>query len=176
MYPSLRFVGGSSQVWQRGFTLIELIATLGILVILLTVAGGFYSRWREDTRVDAAKEKVVSILQQARLRALSQRSSQAVIFDYNNDTVSFDYNGDGLIQAVAEVEQFPSVDLQDYVCGACGPGVNNTETVNFTTRGTSGNLTVQINSVAADKVYYVVLNSVTGRVDIRRSCTSGQCQ
>lgn len=163
-------------MWQRGFTLIELIATLGILVILLMVAGGFYSRWREDTRVDAAKEKVVSILQQARLRALSQRSSQAVIFDYNNDTVSFDYNGDGLIQAVAEVEQFPSVDLQDYVCGACGPGVNNTETVNFTTRGTSGNLTVQINSVAADKVYYVVLNSVTGRVDIRHSCTSGQCQ
>jgi Tfp pilus assembly protein FimT len=164
------------QARQGGFTLIELVAALGILIILISIAGAYYTRWREDTRVDSAKEEIVSILQQARLRALSQRTDQRVIFDYTNDTVRFDFNGDGVIQPVVEDKQFPGVDLQDYICGNCAPGANNTETAIFTSRGTAGNLTVRISSASADKVFYIVLNSVTGRVGIRRTCSGGQCR
>jgi len=159
-----------------GFTLIEMMAALAVFVILTAIAGGAYSTWRKDTRVDAAKEVIVSILQQARLRALSRRVSQSVSFDYNANTVSFDYNGDGTIQAGAETQQFPTVNLQDFVCGTCSTGANQTETITFTPRGTSNTLTVRVSSAGTGKTFYVVVNGITGRVDIRRTCAGGTCK
>ncbi|MDX8403606.1 MAG: prepilin-type N-terminal cleavage/methylation domain-containing protein [Mariprofundaceae bacterium] len=157
---------------QSGFSLIEMMVVIGIIAILLAIAGGSFNSWRENTRVDSAKEKVASILQQARLTALSQRSDQSVTFDYTTNPA----NSNTIVDAAGQRHLFRGIVLQDYTCGTCSVAATNTQTINFTPRGTGTGLSMRISSPGTGNVFYMMVNSVTGRVDIRRGCVAGVCQ
>ena len=59
---------------QRGFTLIELMVTLVVLVVLLGVGIPSFNNWVVSTRMDTATMNLAGILKQARSEAVSRQS------------------------------------------------------------------------------------------------------
>jgi prepilin-type N-terminal cleavage/methylation domain-containing protein len=154
---------------QKGFTLVEMMVTVAIGAILLAFAFGAYNELRERTRVDSAKEHIVSILQQARLRALSSGENQVVAFDWAADTVTF----------LGETSTFDVVDLKGFRCSGSQSNDTNTDnTFTFTSRGTVtyGGAPVvgggdpveelQISSANSSSAFVIDINSVTGRIAV----------
>lgn len=163
---------------QAGFSLVELLVVVAIIVLLGAAASVGMNEMRQSSRADTAAERIVSILQQARLRALSQRVDQQVVLDYANQVVTDVFNED---------HAFAGVTIADYICGACGLGGNNgsTETVTFTARGTmssvaggggaAGAISVLVSAPGSSKQFIIMVNLVGGRIDVRRGCNAGVC-
>jgi|TARA_R110000851_G_scaffold181511_2_gene330051 type IV fimbrial biogenesis protein FimT len=59
---------------QRGFTLIELMVTLVVLVVLLGVGIPSFNNWVVSTRMDTATMNLAGVLKQARSEAVSRQS------------------------------------------------------------------------------------------------------
>lgn len=158
---------------QRGFTLVEMMVTVGIGFILLSIAVGAYGNLRERTQVESAKESIVSVLQQARFRAVATGSDQVVAFDWAADSMTY----------LGQVTTFDVADLRGYKCSP-SPVSNNSNTDNtftFRNRGTVAfggtNVgggppqNIQISSPASPSAFVVKVNSVTGRVAIVEGST-----
>jgi len=152
---------------QRGFTLVELMATIAIGGILMAMGANAYASMRENTRVESAKEHIVSVFQQARLRAISQRVEQKVSFDHSDNT---------MIDASGQTHVFEGVDIQKFVCTGCVPSDPNADDIPFRSRGTASNKNIKVSSLGSDKEFIVMVHSVTGRVDVRTSCSSNVCR
>jgi len=136
-----------------------MMVTIAIGGILLAIAIGAYGNMREDTRVDSAKEQIASLLQQARLNALSSGNLQTVTFDWANDTV-------------AGIAIDNSIDLQKIACTASPPTLTNTGTKNFTfsRRGTGTSSSIHISMPGSSRVGVITVNGTTGRIAIKDSC------
>lgn len=60
---------------MKGFTLLEIILSLGILAILATAGFGIYFGFQGSVRVGEESEKIADILRQARSNAISGENS-----------------------------------------------------------------------------------------------------
>ena len=60
--------------YQKGFTLIELMVTLVVLAVLLSIGVPSYVEWIRDSRLDTATRSLASALKLARSEAVSQQS------------------------------------------------------------------------------------------------------
>jgi prepilin-type N-terminal cleavage/methylation domain-containing protein len=151
---------------QAGFSLIELMVVIAILGFLMTIGNGAWSQYRESTRVDSAKEKVVSILQQARLKALSSGTNQMVTLGYSTEKVT---------DILGRQVTFENVNLEYFVCGTCTATNPPDKTLIFkrggTVAGTASAKNIRVSSPATGKSYIVMVNNVTGRVDVRTQCS-----
>ena len=169
------------QFTQRGFSLIELMVVVAILVILVTVSGGAWSSVRNTEQVTSAAEKIRSMMTSARLRALSVGQKQYIGFDMANDTVVTTADGGSTYDDVANAwnagarwESLAGVDLLD--SNADGEALANPEiikTYSFSARGTSRSGSVLAKSVggAVEIGKIIVVNTVTGRVHINQCST-----
>ncbi len=154
----------------RGFSLVELLVTIFIGFVLLGIAVGAYNTLRERTRVESAKEHIVSILQQARLRALSSGEDQVVAFDWPADSVTF-------LGLTTTFDLESLADLKGLKCtGTVTNDTNTDNTFTFKSRGTvsyggspvsgGGNppQNLQISSGSSSSAFVIKVNSVTGRI------------
>jgi len=155
----------------RGFTLVELMVTITIASILMTIAVGAWGALREKTRVKSTAEEIRSVLTAARLQALSTRSNASVAFDFAGETVT------SSLWTAPRV--YKGVDLVAYTFSSCtvqAGSASNTITFKstssaFGSAGVSGNLALLVRPKGAvSPAYYLVVNGVTGRVKMREAC------
>ena len=66
---------------SHGFTLLELLVTIAVFAILLTIALPGFSRWLPSYRLKGAARDVFSNLQLAKMTAIKERAECAVVFD-----------------------------------------------------------------------------------------------
>ncbi len=141
------------------------MVVIAILGILMAIGGTSWTSYREATKVDSAKEKVVSIFQQARLKALSSGFKQVLNIDYVNDT---------LTDASGRVVAFDGVNLQHYVAAGCTvTDPAGAFTIEFKGDGRVGGnaaMTTKISSSTSTKAYIVKISTVTGRVVVGKPC------
>ena len=83
---------------QPGFTLLEMVAVLGITLLVSAVALPQLNRYRHTYRLDSAVQTLVSNLEIARYSAISKNVEVVVTFDTNKSSYqSFeDKNGNGM--------------------------------------------------------------------------------
>jgi len=66
---------------ERGFTLVEMMVTIGIAVIIMAIALPAYSSWRARTAARSAADALMAHLKQARIIAVSDNRCVEVKFD-----------------------------------------------------------------------------------------------
>jgi len=171
--PNLSETSGKQQVQacrQGGFTLIELLVVIAILGILMAISSGAWSSYREATRVDSAKEKVVSVLQQTRLKALSSGFPETIQFDWVNNTITV---------GARVITMDAGVDLKGYTCDTATAYNAGVSTFTFNPGGSFGSAysigldnppNVQVSSPSTNKVFYIKTNGITGRVVAGTTC------
>lgn len=60
---------------RGGFTLIEIMAAVAIMVILATIVWGAFYSFRRQAALEAASENVIALLNQARAKTLASQAS-----------------------------------------------------------------------------------------------------
>ena len=117
---------------EQGFTAIELLVTLVILTILLSLAVAGFSNWRQKYQLRGAAREIYSNLQLARMTAVKDRARCAVLFDVGSKQHRVVNCGpDGTIGGGDDVT-LKTVNLSEYgnglVYGAGGSGAGATVT------------------------------------------------
>jgi type IV fimbrial biogenesis protein FimT len=78
---------------QAGFTIIELIVTIAIIAVILSIAIPNFIGWRPEKRLAAAASDIQGALHVARLGALKENSAASVNFNINTDSYTVTVNG-----------------------------------------------------------------------------------
>jgi len=138
---------------EQGFTLLELIVTLLILMIVIGIAVPVVGRSSDAVRSRAEVAAFSAILRQARERAITSRQPTTVVIDPTNHTMIIQAMGpDGEIRDTRQMPERLSVEATP------PPAL----TVRFEPQGTSSGAEYKVK--AGDVVYRVTVDAITGRV------------
>jgi len=157
---------------QQGFTLLELIISIGILGIIFTIATPSLLDYKRSLDYKTTAREITTILRKARSTAVSANQPQMVVFKPNSSSynwISYNTTSASWTGVVLTKTAPNTVLIRSTVAGTATANVY----VQFNTNGTAnlkapsgagsdGN--VSINSGAVQK--YVITTTNTGRVSI----------
>jgi Tfp pilus assembly protein FimT len=135
-----------------GFTVMELCVVIGMAMLLMGIAVPSFLSWLPTFRLSAAARQVATDLQVARMRAVSQNTSNTVTFNTTTGTYTFTLGTD-------------TRDIDELYPGISIPSVTGGNPV-FSPRGTANAVTIQLGNGSANK--WVCVRTV-GRVSIQDS-------
>jgi general secretion pathway protein H len=141
---------------QQGFTLIELIVVLVIVVLGFAVIGINFSSGRDSTEIKAAARDIVSALRYARGRALMDHEETTVNFDLENNSYTVSHRDK--IYDIPEKIDLSLVTAQDELSGQ-GQG-----NIRFYADGSStgGRVTLGLEKAKLE----IDINWLTGQIEL----------
>ena len=154
---------------DAGFTMIELLVTISVLVGVLAIAVTGWVGWARASAQQGTAQDIQSVLRQAQQRAVTEASSLCVLFDTTAGTWRL-YRGrcesptktllpgkwstpDSRVQLTAAAFTTTT--------GTSLPGVS------FTSRGTASPGSIQVTRTGASEVLTVSVEGLTGRVSTK---------
>jgi len=137
---------------ERGFTLLELIVTLLILMLLVGLSVPVVGRSSDAVRSRAEVAGFSAVLRQARERAITTRLSHTVVIDPTNRVMTVLVGPDGDVKDKRPLPERLSVEATP------PPAL----TVRFEPQGTSSGAEYKVKT--GDVVYRVTVDPITGRV------------
>jgi len=141
---------------ERGFTLLELIVTMLILMLVIGLSVPVVGRSSDAVRSRAEVAGFSAVLRHARERAVSSRVPHTVVIDPANRVMTVQAGPDG------EVKETRSLPERLTVEATPPPAL----TVRFEPQGTSSGAEYKVK--AGDVVYRVTVDPITGRVKSTR--------
>ena len=117
----------SQKVFSAGFTLIELMVTIAVLAIIVTIAAPSISTQLANQRVKSTTATLVNALKEARVESVIRRQSIKVSYDdddyiimievndgSNNDEIAvYNYNPKSIIDGDNDIEFKPNKTVDD---------------------------------------------------------------
>lgn len=138
---------------SRGFTLLELIVTLFIVLLTMGLAIPVIGRSSDAIRARADVAGFSAVLRHARERAITSRQSHAVVIDPAARTMTV-----RLVGTAGDVKETRRLPERLRVEATPPPAL----TVRFEPEGTSSGADYRV--TAGDTVYRVTVDPITGRV------------
>ncbi len=152
-----------TQRSERGFTVVELLTVIAIMMVITAIATPSFYYWLPKYRLSAGARQIAADLQLARMKAISQNTSYRLSFT-DDDTYEMQKN-DG---AWAVAPGHGSVKLPEGITVTNGTSFNTSE---FQSRGTANT------GVGTDKIALTngdlnmeVCIKIVGRVHIETAC------
>jgi len=144
---------------RGGFTVIELLTVVGIMMIITAIATPSFYYWLPTYRLSAGARQIAADFQLARMKAISQNTTYRLNFQ-TSSTYVLEVDNDN--NGVPETVESGPFELPDGITASpTGP------TANFQSRGTaSGTDTITVSNSDATKVVCV---KTVGRVHIEDS-------
>jgi type II secretion system protein H len=144
---------GEAITAERGFTLLELVVTLGVVALVVALAIPTIGRSTESVRVRAEVAGFSALLRHARERAIVTNKPQAVVVDANAHRISVRAGGpDGEVRETRALPERLSVEATP------PPAL----TVRFEPQGGSSGGDFRLTSGTI--TYRVTVDALTGRV------------
>jgi prepilin-type N-terminal cleavage/methylation domain-containing protein len=137
---------------SRGFTLLELIVTLFVILLTIGLAVPVIGRSSDAIRARADVAGFSAVLRHARERAITSRQSHAVVVDPAGRKMTVLAGPDG------DVKETRAISERLTVQATPPPAL----TVRFEPEGTSSGADYRV--TAGDVVYRVTVDPITGRV------------
>lgn len=147
-------MGQRTEVGARGFTLLELLATLMVLAIALAIVGPAVGRTSETLRTRAEVASIAGLLRYTREQAISTQRTHTFVVDGGAHRIT--------IQAGDEVKQTRT--LPDHLAVLAEPPSG--LTVRFEPQGTASGGAFRVTSGAIN--YRITVDGLTGRVRTAR--------
>ncbi len=147
-------MGRRTDVGARGFTLLELLVTLMVLALAITIVTPGIGRMSETIRARAEVARFSALLRHAREQAITTRRSHAMVVDPPAHRVTI-VSGDE-VRVTRTLPEHLTVEAEP------PPAL----TVRFEPHGTSNGGAFRVTSGAAR--YRVTVDPLTGRVRVAR--------
>jgi len=156
---------------QKGFSLVELVATIAIISILLTIATLNYNSWQVKYNVENQTKQMLADINSLRLRAIHTKATYRVELQSDGYVFKRSSSDDDTYVTGAIVE---SKVCKYHLMKADGTSING-KYIDFDSRGfTSNNLTIRVNSPKNNAAVDCLIVSV-GRTNMGKM-ENGTCE
>ena len=151
-----------------GFSMIELLVTVSLLVIMMTIAISGWTSWAKASSQSGAARELLSVMRQAQVRAVTEGRAICVAFRVvENDYTVYR----GACDDAAKVRIRGAVVSSSRSVRLAGPAFTGTSGVStgvtFNARGTAWPGSVQVTRAGSSKTFNLTVEGLTGRVSLR---------
>ena len=153
-----------SQSRDHGFTLIEVLVTIGLASVLMAFAVAGYHRWTIASEQSGTARELQSLLRNTQQRAVTEGTAMCVQFNTTADTYRV---VEGTCAAPGGQLQGPFHTSDDRIDIAAPSFTAGSTGVTFFARGTASAGSVQVVRDGSTKVYTIDVEGLTGRVSLQ---------